>query len=280
MNCAWDSYIGLLPVWMREQVYNYYKEHLIEIRMRLGLPPELLTTNGSFNFSRTVTEDDLLYCVNIASKYSPWSSSTICNGYITTAGGHRVGICGNCVGVCENKTSVRIVTSISIRVARDFFGISKDLQDQSGSILIIGQPGCGKTTLLRDLIRNISDRLSGCVCVVDEKCEIFPLVHNRFCFSTGKHTDIISGCSKKDGIEMMLRNMGPKVIALDEITANEDCLALYHAGWCGVRIIATAHAGSFEDLLSRPVYKPIVESKLFNAVVVMGEDRSWTIERM
>lgn len=280
MSCAWDSYASLLPIWMRETIENNYKDTIIEVRLRLGQPPELITVNKSIYLNRVVSEEDLAFSINVASKYSPWSSATVSNGFITTAGGHRVGVCGYCATVNDCVSTIRFATSISIRIAKDFSGISKRLFELKGSTLILGKPGCGKTTLLRDLIRNISDNLHGSICVVDEKCEIYPLVHNRPCFATGMHTDIVSGCTKEQGIEMVLRNMGPKVIAVDEITSNKDCSALLHAGWCGVRMIATAHAEKLSDLYLRPVYKPIAESKLFDNFVVMREDRSWSLERM
>jgi stage III sporulation protein AA len=134
--------------------------------------------------------------------------------------------------------------------------------------------------LLRDLIRQKSNQGSGCIAVVDEREEIFPYVHNQPCFSLGKHTDVLSGCSKTQGIEIVLRNMGPDIIAVDEITAAEDCAALLHAGWCGVRLLATAHAGSLKDLLSRPVYQPIIKSCIFDTVLIMNADKTWTAERV
>ena len=89
-----------------------------------------------------------------------------------------------------------------------------------------------------------------------------------------------SECSKAEGIEMAIRNMNPQVIAVDEITAAEDCNAMLQAGWCGVKLIATAHAGTREDLYKRPLYRPIIQSDLFNLLVIMQPDRSWTAERM
>ena len=177
-------------------------------------------------------------------------------------------------------TGIREATSLCLRVSRDFPGISKGAEAVAGSVLIIGSPGSGKTTLLRDLIRQRSDTGSGSVAVVDEREEIFPMWHNQPCFPVGRHTDVLCGCSKASGVEAVLRCMGPETIAVDEITALEDCEALLHAGWCGVNILATAHAGSMEDLLNRSVYKPIINSRLFDAVIVLQRDKSWKLERM
>ena len=91
---------------------------------------------------------------------------------------------------------------------------------------------------------------------------------------------MLTGCSKVQGVEMLLRVMGPSVIAVDEITSEEDAAAIIRAGWCGVSLLATAHASSLSDLRRRPVYEPLVRSRLFETVIVLQPDKSWKAERM
>lgn len=280
MRCAWQAFINLLPVWMRQSVDMYGKENLQELRLRLHMPPELVTGKGSQFLERTVEGDDLRFVVNVASRYSPWAATTAAQGYITAPGGHRIGLCGAAVVSGGTMSGIREPSSLCLRVARDFPNLSGDLAKLSGSVLIIGRPGSGKTTLLRDLIRQRSESGCGSIAVVDEREEIFPQWHNQVCFPPGKRTDILSGCTKAHGVETVLRSMGPETIAVDEITAAEDCQALLHAGWCGVRLLATAHAGGRRDLYQRPVYRPIIESRLFDTVVVLQQDKSWRTERM
>ena len=280
MRCAWQAYKSLLPVWMRDDVDKHGRDTLQELRLRIGAPPELILKSSSFWLDRPVREEDLKFCVNVASRYSPWASTTAAKCYITAHGGHRIGLCGEAVIADGRMTGLRTLTSLNIRVARDFPGIAKDTTRHIGSVLIIGKPGSGKTTLLRDIIRQRSDAYSGSVAVVDEREEIFPKADNAICFPIGKHTDVLSGCSKPEGIDALLRCMGPDTIAVDEITEEADCQALIHAGWCGVKLIATAHAGSRQDLFNRPVYRPIIESGLFNSLIVLHEDKSWHYERM
>ncbi len=280
MRCAWQAYLNLLPHWMRQPVDDLGKDTLQELRIRLEQPTELVMGRSSRWLEPPGTRDDLNFCINAASKYSPWAAGTTAQGYLTGAGGHRMGICGQATVVTGAMTGIASPTSICLRVARDFPGIAGQAAQIDGSILILGPPGSGKTTLLRDLIREKSNRNQGAVSVVDEKQEIFPSEHGQICFPCGKHTDIISGCPKAVGIEAVLRNMGPKTIAVDEITAPEDCTALLHAGWCGVNLLATAHAASVDDLHARPVYKPLVENKLFDTVIVLQSDKSWRLERM
>ncbi len=281
MKCAWQAFVNLLPIWMRESVDRLGKETLQELRLRLHAPPELVTKDKHVYLDSIVSPDDLTFCVNLASRYSPWTSATTADGFITAPGGHRLGLCGDVVMKDNAMTGFRNVHSICLRVARDFPNIARSIaMENLGSTLILGRPGSGKTTLLRDLIRCISNRNDGAVAVVDERQEIFPQIHNQYAFPVGRHTDVLSGCTKPHGISVALRNLGPEIIAVDEITAAEDCTALLQAGWCGVRLIATAHAGSIQDLYSRPVYRPLVESKLFDSLIIMRPDKSWAIERV
>ena len=280
MKCAWDAYLNLLPGILRREVDRYGKNTLQELRLRLGQPPELRTDTGSRWLNFLCTGQDLDYCINAASRYSPWTAGTASMGYLTGSGGHRIGICGRAAVRNGTVQGIHPVTSLCLRVARDFPGFSGNACALGGSVLILGPPGSGKTTFLRDLIRQKSDRGTGCISVVDEKQEIFPESGGVSCFPAGKHTDIMGGCPKAAGIDAVLRNMGPSVIAVDEITAEQDCEALIRAAWCGVSLIATAHAATLEDLNSRPVYRSLVACGVFEHVIVLRPDRSWTEERM
>lgn len=227
----------------------------------------------------TVSVEDITFTVNSASRYSPWSAATIRRGYITAAGGHRIGLCGDTVMQNGEMTGIRNPNSLCIRVARDFHGIASGAP-KSGSLLIIGKPGNGKTTLLRDLIRCRSDFGEGSIGVVDERGELFPTFDGSHTFEAGLRTDILTGCGKAQGIEILLRTMGPACIAVDEITAETDCQAILNAGWSGVSLLATAHAGSIGDLNSRPIYRPLINSGLFKTVLVLQEDKSWREEHI
>ncbi len=280
MICQWDACLNLLPFWMRQDVDKYGKTSLEELRIRLGQAPELILADGTQRLARIIGRDDLNFIINTASEYSPWAAGTIADGYLTAPGGHRIGICG--VGTVQDGRlqGIHYPTSLCLRVARDFDSIAQRADSISGSILIIGPPGSGKTTLLRDLIRRKSDKSQGSVVVIDEREEIFPLFRGQNCFAIGGRTDIMSRCPKSVGIEAAIRNMRPEWIAVDEITAQSDCDALLHAGWCGVNLLATAHAGSLQDLKTRPVYRTIIDCKLFSHILVLRKDKSWTAERI
>ena len=275
MNCAWKELLGILPLWCRAEVDELGRDTLQDLRFRLGLVPELIRSNGNVRLKRAVTADDLSSIVNTSSRYSPWASATAAQGYVTAPGGHRIGLCGQAVVQDGCMMGIRQLRSVCIRVARDFPGIAQKLQYLNGSILLIGPPGSGKTTLLRDLVRLKSDSEKGSIAVVDERGELFPGG-----YATGFRTDILTGCSKAQSIDRLLRVMSPSVIAMDEVTAEEDCDALMKAGWCGVKLLATAHASSKEDLLARPIYAPLVKSGIFDNLVVLQRDKSFKAERM
>lgn len=280
MVCQWQAFLNLLPLWMRDEVDELGRDSLQELRLRLEQPPELITSRAIMRLNRKVYSEDLRFTVNVASRYSPWTADTLRNGYITTPGGHRIGICGEVVRSDGVMTGIRTPITVCMRVARDFPGIARKAAAIAGSVLIIGPPGAGKTTLLRDLIRCRAGADGELIAVIDEKGEIFPYANHLPCFSAGIRTDVLSGCSKSEGILIALRNMAPNVIAVDEITAAGDCEALLHAGWCGVRLLATAHAVNKSDLQSRPIYRPILESCLFDTLITIGPNKSWVAERI
>ena len=272
MMCAWEALLGILPRRMQQKVDALGRQSLQELRLRQGAPPELVL-NGEVRWLEDVcTREDIRFCIQCASRYSPWAAESVRRGYLTAPGGHRMGLCGLALYRNGEMTGIREITSVCIRVARDVPGIAKNAP-QEGSVLILGAPGWGKTTLLRDLIRQRSAQTS--VSVVDERGELFPQG-----FDTGIRTDILRGCRKAAGLDQLLRTMGPGCIALDEITAEEDCRGLIRAAGCGVTLLATAHAGSVEEFRARTVYQPLVHSGIFQWILMLHPDRHFTVERI
>lgn len=273
MISGWTELLKVLPRTYAQEMEGFYAAQPQELRMRLDRPPILVTASGERVLKGTVTADDLAYCVNAATKYSPWSASTLAEGFVTAPGGHRIGICGEAVGYGDSFKGIRSYHSVCIRIAADHKGIAGPLSKLPGNILIIGPPGSGKTTLLRDLIREISKKEN--IAVIDQRWELFP-----GCFDPGQRTDILFGCQKDRAVDMLLRTMSPSSIAMDEITKSSDCDALIKAAWCGVRLIATAHAADATQLRRRGVYMPLLESGIFSHLVVLQKDKSFRTERL
>lgn len=273
LNSGWKDFLKILPRHIAQEVDKYRSASPQELRLRLDRQPILITAVKEQILTGRVTADDLCFCVNAATKYSPWASATTVEGFVTAAGGHRIGICGEAVGQGTTFKGLRDYHSLCIRIASDHKGICGKLPELQGNILIIGPPGSGKTTLLRDLLRELSKKEN--VSVIDQRWEIFPSD-----FDPGIRTDILYGCEKGKAMDMLLRTMAPDTIAMDEITKDSDCEALKKAAWCGIRLIATAHAANVNDLRRRTVYAPLLQCGIFTQIVVLQKDKSFRTERL
>jgi stage III sporulation protein AA len=273
LNSGWNAFLKILPPHIAAQADQYQACAAQELRLRLDRSPILKTGTGDLLLQGRVTANDLNFCVNTATRYSPWASATAAEGFVTAAGGHRIGICGEAIGQGSAFKGLRDYRSVCIRIAADHKKIAGNIPSLPGNILIIGPPGSGKTTLLRDLIRELSKKEN--VGVIDQRWEIFPTG-----FDPGVRTDILYGCEKDKAVDMLLRTMAPDTIAMDEITRESDCEALKRAAWCGVRLIATAHAADAVELHRRSVYAPLLQCGIFSHLVLLQKDKSFRTERL
>lgn len=276
----------LLPFGIRtrtERLCTRDRETAEEIRLRVGRPPSVLLPDGELQMQGdAVSIRDIESVMEVATQASVHSASgSMRNGYITTSGGYRVGICGT--GVIKNTdvVGIRNISSLSIRIPREVRtageGVLKPLCPNGvfESAVIISPPGMGKTTLLRDVVRRISDGdaengiAAHRVALADERGEVAAMFEGRAQMDVGCRTDVMDGCPKAQAIIMLLRAMNPQVIAVDEITAAEDIRAMSSAANCGVALLATAHASSAEDLLSRPLYRQLMQESIFKRAVII-----------
>lgn len=244
-----------------------------EVRLREGLP--LTVTVGSLSYvpdsRRIVTADELQRVVFRLCERSVYTHShEMAAGYIALSGGHRAGVSGR-----MGAAGMSRVTSVNIRVAHQVIGAADGLMTSLGgrltNVIIAGSPCSGKTTVLRDACRQLS--LAGyAVGIVDERGEIAA----NGAFDLGRGCDVMTGCSKADGITMLLRSMSPQVIAFDEIGTPEDGAAVNRCMQCGAAILTTIHADGCAAARSR-LSKLGVNEMLYENIFVLDRQRPGTI---
>ena len=241
-----------------------------EIRIRVNKPLVICTDRGEIFLDRDgnpAKEEkafrpaarDIALTAEILGGYSLYAfDEELKNGFITIEGGHRAGLCGRAVTENGHIKTLRNISSINLRLARQINGCAEGLLKYIAdgknvfNTLIVSPPGGGKTTVLRDLIRCISGGMGLTVGVCDERSEIAATYMGMAQNDLGPRTDIIDGCPKSQGIYMLLRSMAPKVIAADEIGSKEDVKAIEEAVISGVRLICTAHAEKISDIEKKP----------------------------
>ena len=268
------------------------KERTEEFRLRAMRPMTVLTPEGELNaapegLTSLVTAEDLEQMLSAVTEYSRYACiETLRHGFLPLRGGFRLGVCGSAVVREGEVSNLKDISSLSLRIVCEEVGlgsgIAPQLFDGDGrflSTLILSPPGGGKTTLLRDLIRQLSDRFGWRICVVDERLELAACASGVPQFRLGAHTDVLSGAPKAAGIELLLRTMNPEWIAVDEITAEADIAAIRRASYCGVRFLATAHAADRRELESRPLYRALLQDGFFRMAAFLLPDRSVRIER-
>ncbi|AIC95034.1 stage III sporulation protein AA [Shouchella lehensis] len=276
--------LNLLPQHVEAYVTKAIKTNksIEEIRLRINQPVECLFSNITLFSPTSFTEDDASMFLNQLSSYSLYAfEEELQKGYITIEGGHRVGLAGKTILENGKVKTIRPIRSFNIRVAKQKIGVSNKLVSElydgkNGwrNTLIIGAPQTGKTTLLRDLARNVSTGTPSIpaskVAVVDERSEIAGCMNGTPQHDLGTRTDVLDGCPKAEGMMMMIRSMSPQVMIVDEIGREEDAQAILEARHAGVVIMATAHGFSFEEIAKRPIFKQLLKEQAFDRVIEVG----------
>lgn len=196
----------------------------------------------------------------------------LANGFIVMKNGSRAGICGN----ISQNSSMRDISSINLRISREVLGSANDIvrQYKNGGLLIVGPPGSGKTTVLRDFIRQLSNGNTGRlrrVAVIDSRHEISGSCMGICINDLGCNTDVLLSTDKARGIEISLRTMFPDIIAFDEIGTTEELKSVSESFCAGVSIVTTAHIGNINELKTRNVTCQLLKSGAINQVALLPQ---------
>ena len=261
---------------------NKIKDELQEIRIRIDRPLILKLRDKELIVEYKITQNEILQIVERLCENSIYAyKKQLCQGYITIRGGHRVGITGTVIVENGEIINMKYITSLNFRIAREVLNCSNriigqviDTKNQNiFNTLIVSPPGKGKTTILRDLIRNLSNGIHGInfkgkTCgVVDERGEIAAMYRGIPQNDVGIRTDIIDNVSKAKGIKILIRTMAPEIIACDEIGGNEDIQAIEEAMLSGVKGIFTMHGKSIEDVNSNQYIKKLIDRKIIEKII-------------
>lgn len=260
-----------------------------EVRLRTGRRVTVRCHHGEQvlrkgNKEVVLSEEMLHRSVMVLSKSSFYAfEEEMRQGYLTIKGGHRVGLCGETVLEAGQIQTLKNISSLNFRIAREVKGAAVPLLpylcDENGPrrCLIASPPAVGKTTVLRDLARifGSGDGVAPLnVGIADERGEIAGSFLGVPQMDVGERTDVMSGCLKADGVMMLIRAMAPRLVLTDEIGRKNDALALMDALNCGVIVIATAHGASYEELRKRPVIRELLQWKFFERVILIERTRT------
>lgn len=279
---------------LEKEALRYAK--LQEIRLRTD-KPLFLIYGGEERIIRNqrdgpyiVTREDIREMLEYVSNYSLYAyEQEMRQGFITIEGGHRVGMAGQAIVEDGRVRNLRYISSVNLRMSHEVTGCADQIfpyiidGQRVCNTLVVSPPRCGKTTLLRDMIRQISDgnrwTRGMTVGVVDERSEIGGCYMGAAQNQLGIRTDILDCCPKAEGMMMLIRSMGPEVIAVDEIGTTEDVHAVEYAMHCGCRMLATVHADSMEELRRKPLLDQMVAKKQFERYILLGcQDHAGQVE--
>ena len=261
---------GVLARSVRIIIENILREGgaLQEIRMRIGQPLTVMIDGEEQILplkerAHIVTKEEIKETIEYMSRYSLYAyENELRQGFLTLEGGHRVGVAGKVIVDRGKVKNIQYISSLNIRIAHEVIGCADELipyitkNKKVCHTLIISPPRCGKTTLLRDLIRS---EIGGCY---------MGIVQNNL----GMRTDVLDCCPKAEGMIMLIRSMSPQVVAVDEIGTAEDIHAIEYAMQCGCKLIASVHGMDMEEAARKPVLGEMIRRKMFERYIVLGND--------
>jgi len=274
------------PFKAREELSKFDSNSVEEIRIRNNRPIFLKIGQDEIRTGYTIHTEEILEILQKICDNSIYTyQNQICNGYITIRGGHRIGITGNVVIKDGQVTNISHIYSLNFRIARQVLDCSNYVlpyvinKNSIFNTMLVSPPGRGKTTILRDLVRKLSNGITEYhfkginVAVADERGEIAAMYKGVPQNDIGERTDVLDNIPKALGMKMLVRSMNPKVIVADEIGTKEDVEAIKYAICSGVKGIFTAHGDSIEDIIRNPILSELYSENLFERIIFIKENR-------
>ena len=265
-----------------------------EIRIRNNKPIVLKISQEKLILKHIINSEEIekifmKICENSIYSYQ----KQISEGFITIKGGHRIGLTGSAVVENNKIINLNYISSLNFRIAREKKGCSINVlneiintdKNHIYNTLIISPPGCGKTTILIDIIRNLSNGIpskisSKTIGLVDERCEIAAMYKGVPQNDVGQMTDVITNCSKSVGMKMLIRSMAPQIIACDEIGSKDDVQAINSAICSGIKGIFTLHGNNIDEIKKNPELSELFSKNLIEKIIILSETCKGKIEKI
>ena len=284
-----------LPTQLTKLILEHNIQKLEEIRIRVNKPVILKLGQVEIVLNYTITTNEIIGILqNICNNSIYTYQNQICNGFITLPGGNRVGIAGNVVIKDGQVSNISYIYSLNFRISHQINGASDNilkyvLDTENNTIfntLIVSPPGAGKTTIIRDLAKRISNGINEInfrgldVSIIDERGEIAAMTKGITFNDVGIRTDVLDNVPKSIGIRMAVRSMAPKVIIADEIGNKDDVNIINYAICSGVKCIFTAHGSNMEDLLKNNEINKIINLQLFSKIIFLDDKQKGKIKNV